>query len=289
MPADQQSTITTGVLYDPTKSSTYEEIDGFTYSIGYADGSGSSGIVGNDSVNIGGATVPMMPFGVCNDIKYGSGSSGTRGTNGPVGLGFGMENSIRPTSQCTFMECLIPYVPDPIFSTKLTSDDSGFIDFGYSDPSAQTGDVTTVPIANTTDNVGQWTAQGVQFGSGGNVFSAGPVDMGFDLGNAALTMPSDAASAYFALVPGSSNSSGSWQYPCGASLPDLDYVFTTTTSGPGTVTVPGQNVASGSGSGMCGTRISTAENYLNAGTPFYISKYMIWNQALPSLSFSDQS
>ena len=289
MPVDQQKTVTSGYLYDPSKSKTYKAVDGFTYDLAYGDGSGSSGPVGSDSVNIGGAIVPRMDFGVCNSLKYGSGAT-HRDTDGPVGLGFGKENSIRPTPQCTFMECLEPYIPEKIFCTKLTLDGSGFIDFGFSDAAAMTGAKTTIPISNTTaDHVGQWVSEGVQFGSGNTVFPSAPTLLGFDLGGPGMTLPTAAAKAYFGLIPGSSDSSGSWQYPCGSKLPDLNFIFGKVTDGPKTVTIPGKNLANGGGTtGMCGTRISTSDGYSNAGDPFYISKYMIWNQQLPSLAFADQ-
>jgi aspergillopepsin I len=288
MPQDQQSTITTGTIYDPTKSTTYQPIDGFTFSLGYADGSGASGPAARDTVDIGGAIVPDMPFGVCDSLRYGSGGAGTRDTDGPLGLGFGVENSIRPTPQCTFMECLEPYVPDPIFGTSFKLNNSGFVDFGYSDSAVYTGDLTEIPIANTSSgNEGQWVTLGVQFGSGGQVFSANPIDLDFDSGTASLS--ADVASAYFALVKGADNSSGSWQYPCGATLPDFQFIFPDATSGPTTVTIPGENLKNGDATtGNCGTWMNVVDGRGNAGLPFYISKYMIWNQAKPSLSFADQ-
>lgn len=290
MPADQQSTITTGTLYDPSSSSTYQAMDGSTFALGYADGSGASGPAGRDTVNIGGAMVPDMPFGICDDLRYGSGSSGTRGTDGPVGLGFGVENSIRPNPQCTFMECLEPYVPDPLFGTSFKQNNSGFVNFGYADSTQYTGDLTEIPIANTSSgNEGQWVTQGVQFGSGGNVFSAAPIDLDFDSGTASLSVSADVAAAYFALVPGSDGSSGSWNYPCGTPLPDFDFVFLSVIGGPTTVSIPGQNLKNGDApSGTCGTWINVVTGRGNAGLPFYISKYMIWNQAKPSLAFANQ-
>ena len=289
MPADQQQTVTSGSLYNPDQSSTYQAQDGWTYALGYADGSGSSGPAGIDQVNIGGATIPAMPFGICQDLRYGGNGVGTRDTDGPVGLGFGAENSIRPNPQCTFMECLEPYVPEPVFSTSFKQNNTGFIDFGYNDTTQYIGDVTTIPIANTSSgNEGQWVNQGVQFGSGGNVFSSAPIDMDFDSGTASLSLPWQAAADYFALVPGSSNSSGGWQYPCSATLPDFDFVFTQVNSGPATVTIPGANLENGGDGTNCGTWIGVVDGRANAGLPFYITKYMIWNQAIPTLSFADQ-
>lgn len=288
MPADQQSTVTTGVVYNPSDSSTYQPMSGYTFDLAYADGSGASGPAAMDTVNIGGASIPNMPFGVCDNLQYGSGGSGTRDTDGPVGLGFGVENSIRPTPQCTFMECLEPYVPEPIFSTSFKLNSSGFIDFGYSDSAAYTGDLTEIPIANTSSgNEGQWVSQAVSFGSGGNVFNAAPIDLDFDSGTASLSVSADVATAYWALVPGSDASSCT--YPCGSTLPDFDFVFSSVTSGPTTVTIPGANLMNGdASSGTCNTWMDVVTGRGNAGLPFYISKYMIWNQAKPSLSFADQ-
>jgi aspergillopepsin I len=289
MPSDQQSTVTSGSIYDPSSSSTYQAMDGYTFSLQYADGSGASGPAAQDTINIGGASIPSMPFGVCNDLKYGGGGSGTRDTDGPVGLGFGVENSIRPNPQCTFMECLEPYVPDPIFSTAFKLNNTGFVNFGYSDITQYSGDLTEIPIANTSSgNEGQWVTQGVQFGSGGNVFtSAAAIDLDFDSGTSSLSVSADVANAYWALVPGSDASN--CQYPCGSTLPDFDFVFPSTLSGPTTVTIPGANLKNGdASSGTCSTWMNVVTGRGNAGLPFYITKYMIWNQATPSLSFADQ-
>lgn len=269
-------------------------MNGSTFDISYVDGSGASGPAAYETINVGTASVPNMPFGVCDDLRYGEGSTGTRDTDGPLGLGFGYGNSIRPVQQCTFMECLVPYVSEPVFASKFTLDDSGFIDFGQTDTSAYTGDLTVVPIANTSSgNEGAWVNQGVQFGSGGQVFSPGPIDLAFDSGTATLSLPADAASDYFALVDGATQGDdGTWTYPCDSTLPDFDFIFTQTTSGPTTVTIPGsavQNLNDDSSDGTCLTWINVVDGRANAGLPFYISKYMIWNQAVPSLSFADQA
>ena len=75
-------------------------MEGYTFNESYADGSGASGLVATDMVEIGGAAVPNMPFGVCTSLLYGSGST-TRDTDGPLGLGFGAGSTITPNKQCT--------------------------------------------------------------------------------------------------------------------------------------------------------------------------------------------
>ena len=289
MPADQQSTITNGSPYNPDQSSNYQEMDGSTYGLFYADGSGSTGPAGTDTVTVGGATVPNMPFGLCSNLTYGSGET-SRDTEGPLGLGFGSENSIRPNPQCTFMECLEPYVPEPVFSTHFKTDDTSTIDFGWVDTSKYTGDFIEAPIANTSQgNEGQWVIQGISFGSGGNSFNVNALDMDFDTGTASLSVSSDIANAYWGLVPGSD--AQNCQYPCGTDLPGLDFTFTDVNGASQTFTVPGDNIKNGDGNSgdTCGSWMNVVDGRGNGGTPVYITKYMVWNQQKPSLSFADQA
>ncbi|KAL5340336.1 aspartic peptidase domain-containing protein [Aspergillus crustosus] len=290
MPKDQQTTITRGSVYNPSKSNTSSEVEGYTFGLAYADGSGASGPVYRDTVKIGGAIVPNFPVGVCDDLRYGEGSDGTRDTAGPVGLGFGELNSIRPNPQGTFMEYLQPYIPAPIFGTAFKLNDTGFINFGYADSEAYTGAFTEVPAANTSSgNEGQWMSLGVSFGSGGDLFDVDALDLDFDSGTSSLSVSADIAAAYWSLVEGASNWTGSWEYPCGTELPDLDFVFSNVTRGPTTVTIPGQNLKNGDATtGTCVTWMNVVEGRGNAGVPFYISKYIVWNQARPSMSFADQ-
>ncbi|KAL6236766.1 hypothetical protein BDW75DRAFT_229277 [Aspergillus navahoensis] len=255
-----------------------------------ADGSGASGPVYSDTVNIGGAIVPGFALGVCDDLRYGEGRDGTRDTAGPVGLGFGKLSSIRPNPQCTFKECLEPYVPEPIFGTAFKLNDTGFINFCYVDSEAYTGPFTEVPVINTSSwNEGKWMSLGVSFGSGGDLFDANPLDMDFDSGTASLSVSSDIAAAYWALVEGSDDSSGSWEYPgvsawYRAARPST-FFLSNVSHGPSTVTIPSQNLRNGDGTtGMCSTWMNIVEGRGNAGVPFYISKYIVWNQAKPSKS-----
>ena len=93
MPADQQASVQTeNPVYDPSQSTTFQTLDGENFDITYGDGSGASGPEGVESITIGGAHVPNMPFGVCSDLRYGPGES-TRNSDGPVGLGFQSLNS----------------------------------------------------------------------------------------------------------------------------------------------------------------------------------------------------
>lgn len=76
--------------YDPSHSSTYQALSGYTWSISYADGSGASGQVGTDTVTIGGTTVQTQAVELASTAS----SSFLQGSNdGLVGLAFSSINT----------------------------------------------------------------------------------------------------------------------------------------------------------------------------------------------------
>ena len=77
-------------IYDSSQSSTYQELSGYTWQIQYADGSGSSGVVGTDTVTIGGTTVQQQAVELANQVS----SQFVQGSgDGLVGLAFGSINT----------------------------------------------------------------------------------------------------------------------------------------------------------------------------------------------------
>ena len=147
-------------------SSTFVNLTGETFNIGYGDGSGASGYAALESVNIGGATVPNQAIGVANAIE--GGAVGNSGYDGIIGLAFKYGNSIRPDQQPTLMENLEQYVDQSIFTTNFHTDNTGTIEFGYVDTALYTGNLQTFSCDNTTDYPGSWTVDSVSFSSMGN-------------------------------------------------------------------------------------------------------------------------
>lgn len=77
-------------VFDPTQSTTWKKLSGATWSIQYADGSGSSGTVGTDTVTIGGTTVEGQAVEIASKAsdQFVSGAN-----DGLVGLSFGSINT----------------------------------------------------------------------------------------------------------------------------------------------------------------------------------------------------
>ena len=159
--------------YNPSASTTFVNLTGETFDIGYGDGSGASGYAALESVSIGQSNVPNQAIGVADAIR--GGAVGATGYDGIMGLAFKYGNSIRPDQQPTFMENLQQYVDQPIFTTNFHSDDSGTIEFGYVDTALYTGDLQTFTCDNTTDYAGSWTVDSVSFSSNGNSLGGAPM------------------------------------------------------------------------------------------------------------------
>lgn len=301
MSAEQQKSISTGQIYNPDASQRLQMLEKSSFSIAYADGSAAEGVVGKDDVTISGSTVKQFPFGIAENITFSGGQdTGTRQTDGPVGLGFGAQNSIRPSAQCTFMECLSPQLPAPIFSTSFKLNDSGFMDFGANHTDAFSGTMTVVPVNNKTQgHPGQWIVDGIRAQVGQRRLLAGPFSLNFDTGGPGMVLPEDVAKQYFKYVEGSSNTTNSyglWTYPCDNTLPDLILNFAYMSSGPGIVTIPGSILGdailtSTSNPQLCFTKIQTTDvgGVGNAGIPFYVTQYMVFDQSKPALGFAKQA
>lgn len=86
-----KGTIGQHIAFDPSKSSTFQQLNGYSWQITYGDGTGAAGIVGTDVVNIGGATVTRQAVELATAVSQ----SFVQDTpnDGLVGLGFSNINN----------------------------------------------------------------------------------------------------------------------------------------------------------------------------------------------------
>jgi len=86
-----QKTIGQHIAFNPNKSSTFQKLNGYSWQIMYGDGSGAKGVVGTDTVNIGGATATKQAVELATALS----SSFVADTlnDGLVGLGFSNINN----------------------------------------------------------------------------------------------------------------------------------------------------------------------------------------------------
>ncbi|KAI9478853.1 MAG: rhizopuspepsin precursor-like protein [Benjaminiella poitrasii] len=140
------STCTTHTRFDSTKSSTYVA-DGRTWSIAYGDGSTASGVLGTDTVNLGGLAIKNQTI---NLAKKESSSFASDPIDGILGLGFDTITTVRGIK--TPMDNLISQglISSPVFGVYLGKQSEGgggeYIFGGY-DSTKYTGSLKTVPVS----------------------------------------------------------------------------------------------------------------------------------------------
>jgi hypothetical protein len=208
-------------IFDPTKSSTFQTLNGATFNITYGDGSFSEGTVGLDTVDIGGATVVKQAIGLPTTVAA-SFISDTS-SNGLVGLAFSTLNTIQPQQQKTFFANVVNDLAQPVFTANLKHGVAGAYEFGKVDSTQFTGSLTQIPVdssrgfwefTSTQIAVGNTQAQTVQGGSGTAIA---------DTGTSLLIVDDGVVTAYYSQVTGAQNSAsaGGVVFPCTSTLPSL--------------------------------------------------------------------
>ncbi|CAK7270808.1 hypothetical protein SEPCBS57363_004292 [Sporothrix epigloea] len=194
--------------YNPDKSSTYKLVNASGFDISYLDGTGSTGNYISDNFEIAGATVKSLQMGLATHT--------VRGT-GIMGIGYSASEStldVYPNLVDQFQE-------QGLTSTKAYSlylndyrAETGSILFGGVDTEKFIGDLSVMPILQTTRNGtdASYTVLAVALNSMTAVPGPGadkyPVDFGLaqaipailDSGTTLSYLPSDVASSLFASI-----------------------------------------------------------------------------------------
>lgn len=212
---------TTGhTVYDPAKSTSLKMVQGASFSISYGDGSGAAGVVGTDTVNIGGATVTDQAIEMATAVSQ-SFVEDTN-NNGLVGLAFSKLNTVKPAQQKTFFDNVMPSLAEPVFTADLRKAAVGAYEFGRIDTTKFTGQMTFVPV-NTTQ--GFWQFASTKFAVGTGAAQAGnPAGQAIaDTGTTLIIADPAVVQGYYSQIPSAQNNAqvGGITVDCDATLPDL--------------------------------------------------------------------
>lgn len=250
------ATDTTGhEIYDPSRSTTAVRKEGYTWNIIYGDGSGASGDVYTDTVNVGGTSVAGQAVEVASRVSaqfqrdvdsdgllglsFSSSNTGEWRTNLLYSLSsssssiflfvYGGEQDVngsqltlvRPKKQLTFFDNAKSSLSNPLFTVDLKKNAPGSYNFGFIDDSKYTGTITYVPV-DSSRGFWEFTSEGYSVGSSRS-FKSVSIDAIADTGTTLLYLPDAVVQDYYGAVSSASYSSsqGGYIFPCDASLPSI--------------------------------------------------------------------
>ncbi|KAH6651391.1 aspartic peptidase domain-containing protein [Chaetomium tenue] len=207
-------------VYNPTKSSTAKELEGYTWQISYGDGSYSGGNVYTDTVTVGGLDVPSQAVEVATQVS--DEFTSDPNNDGLLGLGFSSINTVEPKSQKTFFDNAMPSLDSPLFTADLKASAPGHFTFGYINPDAYIGNITYTPV-DSSGGFWAWKSSGYAVGSGS--FKTTTFQGIADTGTSLLLLPSSVVTAYYRQVRGATYDStqGGYTLPCSGPVPDFAF------------------------------------------------------------------
>ncbi|KAA8907996.1 aspartic endopeptidase Pep1 [Sphaerosporella brunnea] len=280
-PSSEQQSHT---IYNPAKSSTFKELNGFTWQISYGDGSGASGTVGTDTVTVGGLTVKNQAVELATAVS--SEFVTDSANNGLLGLAWSNLNTVEPTQQQTFFANAGPQLQQNVFTADLRHDQPGSYDFGFIDTSKFQGNLNYVPVDNS-QGFWQFTVDGYAVGdgaTGGNSFSAIA-----DTGTTLLLLDDNIVSDYYSQISSAqnSNSAGGFVFDCTEDVPDL-----TLQIGDYAAVVPGSLLNfSQNGDGTCfgGIQSDGGQGFAILGDVFLKAQFTVFDQGNVQLGFAPKA
>ncbi|OJJ51178.1 hypothetical protein ASPZODRAFT_55031 [Penicilliopsis zonata CBS 506.65] len=276
-------------IFEVSESSTFELLEGETFEISYGDGSSAAGVVGTDTVNIGGVTVTSQAVELPTTIS--AEFIEDTASNGLVGFAFSNINAVSPDQQKTFFANAADSMDEPVLTAQLTDDGTGEYELGYIDTSKYTGEMANITIDSSN---GYWEFASAEYAIGsGDTQSIEDVQVAIaDTGTTLMLSSPDVVEAFYAEVDSAqySNSYGGYVYPCSATLPDLSVAV----GSSHLVTIPGSLLTyceigtSSSGETVCygGLQSSGDSEIQIYGDIFLRSLFVVFDLRGPSMGFA---
>lgn len=193
---------------------------GSSWRIQYGDGSGASGVVYTDNVEVGGITVEGQAVEVATKIS--AQFLQDTSNDGLFGLGFSSINTVSPSPQTTWFDSAISQglFEQNLFTVDLKHGQPGTYDFGYIDDNKYTGEII---YTNINSAQGFWEFTGTGYGIGDGYFQEQAIDAIVDTGTTLLLMDDSIVEGYYSQVTGAKMdvTQGGYVFPCSAELPDF--------------------------------------------------------------------
>jgi Eukaryotic aspartyl protease len=196
-------------------------MNGYEWEIGYGDESGAAGIVYKDVVSLGCVTANNQSVESATNVS--SKFTGFALSSGTLGMGFSIQNMVRPEQQATFFGNIHESLESPVFTADLKHQAPGTYEFGVIDSKKHIGNITYTPVAPSPGGYWNFTGSGYAIGSADfvplNIIAIA------DTGASLLLLPQQIVTDYYSQVRGAtfSESLASYIFPCNATLPDFTF------------------------------------------------------------------
>jgi aspergillopepsin I len=202
-------------LYDPKKSKQSKILTGGRWVITYGDGSGATGSVVTDTVNVGSIQVKNQAVELAERV---SGTFIMDKTDGLLGLAFQKINQIKPDPQKTFFENALPQLSNPVFTVHLKQGAAGSFDFGYIDKAKY---IAPLHYEKIDPSNGFWEFDSSSATVNGRTITVPEGRAIIDTGTTLLLAADNIVEAYYKEVELAEENyeAGGWVFPCDAKLP----------------------------------------------------------------------
>ncbi|KAI0411688.1 secreted aspartic proteinase precursor [Xylaria grammica] len=218
-------------LYDPSKSSTSEEVQGASWQISYGDQSSSGGVVYRDTVAVGDVSIKGQAVEVATTVS----AQFTRdaSNDGLLGLAFSSLNTVSPQQELTWFDNAAKVLDHPVWTADLKYHAAGTYDFGVIDKSKYAGKITYV---NANSSEGFWMFDMSGYSVGNSTFKTAQFQGIADTGTTLALLPDQVVRDYYRSVRGAKLDyfQGGYVFPCSARPPNFVLGI-----GPTRLTIPG--------------------------------------------------
>ncbi|KAM3550984.1 hypothetical protein ARSEF4850_008080 [Beauveria asiatica] len=235
-------------LYKPAQSTSSKLLQGFKWAIGYGDESHSQGIVYQDVVKIGTASVTKQAVESAQEVS--AQFTNDTGSSGLLGLSYDKGNTVSPTQQKTWFSNIKSRLAQPLFTARLRHQAAGSYNFGYIDNSQYSGKISYTPAS--TDTLGHRLFKASGYAVADAKLNDQVITGTADTGTSLVYLPTDVASDYWSNVDGAesvevANGQYLWVFYCDTSLPTFSFGV-----GTGRITIHSDNINfAAQGDGTC--------------------------------------
>ncbi|KAI0473219.1 secreted aspartic proteinase precursor [Xylariaceae sp. FL0804] len=231
----QSSDVQGQAQYDPSKSSTAQEVQGATWNISYGDDSSSHGNVYKDVVSVGGVKFSSQAVEVAKEVS--AQFTQDASDDGLLGLAFSTINTVQPQQQNTFFDNVKSNLDSAVWTADLKYHAAGTYNFGKVDKSKYKGSITYTDVDSSD---GFWMFEASGYAVGNMSFKSTSFSGIADTGTTLAMLPDKIVSDYYRQVPGAKldSTQGGYVFACATNPPDFVYGV----GGHARFTIPGRYI-----------------------------------------------